>query len=239
MKTILIVDDEPDIREIVSFNLTQAGYICLCAANGKDARSMLNSSRIDLMLLDVMMAGQSGYGVARAIRNDEWQGVPYDLPIIFLTALGDESDMLQGFSLGADDYISKPFSLRLLLARVEAVMKRTSQVEDNVSDNDINENGNENVLRYETLCLQDDTYLATIAGEDIGLTKMEYELLHHLLVHKGVVYSRNELLQQVWPGNGLVLDRTVDVTITRIRKKIGEYKDYLKTKTGYGYYWEK
>lgn len=236
-KTILIVDDEPDIREILCFNLEQAGYRCLQAADGRQALERLTmhdaQCTVDLVLLDIMMPGMSGYEVARAIRNDEVAGVPYDLPIIFLTALGEEDDMLHGFQLGADDYISKPFSIKEVIARIAAVLKRThphplpSEGKGWHSDPQAG------------LSFDDKLNTAAIDGTDLGLTKMEYELLHFLVSHPGVVYSRTDLLSQVWPDNGLVLERTVDVTITRLRKKIGPYKDRIKTKTGYGYYWEK
>lgn len=213
MHTILIVDDEPDIREILAFNLEQAGLCCLQTANGQQALSILTKQQVDLILLDVMMPGMSGFEVAQQI---------HDTPIIFLTALGEEDDLLHGFALGADDYITKPFRIKEVLARVKRTLERSSQQPLPLN-----------------LFLDDQTFSATIDGEDIGLTKMEYELLHFLMQHPGAVYSRSELLAQVWPDNGLVLDRTVDVTITRLRKKIGTYKDNLKTKTGYGYYWEK
>lgn len=244
MQSILIVDDERDIREIISFNLSKAGYQCLSANNGRQALTLLEQQGVDLLLLDVMMPEMSGFDVARAIRNDEITGIPYDLPIIFLTALGEEADKLHGFSIGADDYIAKPFSVRELQARVAAVLKRrpltvtagqspephipTTAHEEDTMD-----------ICYESLHLYQGTFTACIDEEDIGLTKMEYELLHFLLQHPRAVYSRSELLSQVWPNNGLVLDRTVDVTITRLRKKLGIYKDNLKTKTGYGYYWTK
>jgi len=243
MQTILIADDEPDIREIVSFNLSKAGYRCLTAVDGRQALEVLALERADLLLLDVMMPELSGFDVARTIRNDEVDGVPYDLPIIFLTALGEEDDVLRGFALGADDYIAKPFSLRLLLARVEAVLKR-SQDQQPLSPGSAVPFPQTASLRarevcYETLTLDEDRFSAAIDGADLGLTKMEYELLHFLLTHAGVVYSRSEILGQVWPDNGLVLDRTVDVTVTRLRKKLADYKDRIKTKAGYGYYWEK
>lgn len=227
MQTILIVDDEQDIREILSFNLEQAGYQCLTKVSATEALKQIADRPIDLILLDVMMPGMSGFEVARMIRNDEVQGVSYDVPIIFLTALGEEDDVLRGFHIGADDYIAKPFSIKEVQARIEAVLRRK------------NTQRKDEGLGYESLRLIDTTYTAMIDGTDIGLTKMEYELLHYLLLHQGAVYSRGELLTQVWPDNGLVLDRTVDVTITRLRKKLGIYKEYLKTKTGYGYYWEK
>lgn len=229
MQTLLIVDDEADIREILAFNLEQAGFTCLQATNGQQALTILNEQQVDLILLDVMMPGMSGFEVARQIT---------DTPIIFLTALGEEDDLLHGFSLGADDYISKPFRIKEVLARIKRTLERSNPVPLPLA-----ERFGERVLRIAEgergLLLDDRTFTATIDGEDIGLTKMEYELLHFLMQHPGAVYSRGELLTQVWPDNGLVLDRTVDVTITRLRKKIGEYKDQLKTKTGYGYYWEK
>lgn len=219
MQTLLIVDDEPDIREILAFNLEQAGYSCLQAANGQQALGILAEQQVDLILLDVMMPGVSGFEVAQQITNT---------PIIFLTALGEEDDLLHGFSLGADDYITKPFRIKEVLARIQRSL-RTRPTLSQETD----------TIRYDALRLNDQTFSATIDGEDIGLTKMEYELLHFLMQHPGAVYSRSEILSQVWPDNGLVLDRTVDVTITRLRKKMGMYKDNLKTKTGYGYYWEK
>lgn len=219
MHTILIVDDEQDIREILQFNLEKTGYRCLTAASGTEALEVIADQQVDLILLDVMMPGMSGFEVAERVK---------DIPVVFLTALSEEDDLLRGFSLGADDYIAKPFSIREVLARVEAVLRRKTVKVDVGSS-----------VRYESLQMDDSIFTATIDGADIGLTKMEYELLHYLLLHPGVVYSRNDLLEQVWPQNGLVLDRTVDVTITRLRKKLGKYKENIKTKTGYGYYWEK
>lgn len=252
MLTILIADDEPDIREILLFNLNRAGYRCLTASDGQQAIRMLGEQSVDMALLDVMMPELSGFEVARAIRNDELSGVPYDLPVIFLTALGEEMDQLQGFSLGADDYITKPFSIRLLLARIEAVLKRKTfpkgaslhrrEEEEEEGSFRLSSQGVEVKpadVCYDRLRLSADTFSATVDGNDIGLTKMEYELLLFLLTHQGAVYSRSEILQHVWPDNGLVLDRTVDVTIARLRKKLGNYKENLKAKTGYGYYWEK
>lgn len=222
VQTILIIDDEQDIREILAFNLEQAGYNTLCYDNG----NVNVNENVDLVLLDVMMPGMSGFDLAHMIRQNQIPNIAHDVPIIFLTALGEEDDILRGFDIGADDYISKPFSIQEVLARVQAVLRRKRPA----SASDIAESG---------LRLNDKTYTASIDGADIGLTKMEYELLHYLLQHQGAVYSRSDLLEQVWPDNGLVLERTVDVTITRLRKKIGAYKEHLKAKTGYGYYWER
>lgn len=255
MQTILIVDDEQDIREILSFNLEQAGYKvspfpALRVPFPQDAAELLRergvtTEKIDLILLDIMMPGISGFEIARIIRNDEVPNIAHDTPIIFLTALGEEDDLLHGFRLGADDYITKPFSVKEVKARIEAVLRRKSPFAADATplpqDASLREGGyaDEECADGGGLLLDNRTYTATIDGEDIGLTKMEYELLHYLVQHPGAVYSRSELLTKVWPENGLVLDRTVDVTITRLRKKLNPYKDHLKTKTGYGYYWEK
>ena len=236
-KKILIVDDEQDICEILRFNLQQAGYDCSIAFNGRDAIRQLLADTYDLILLDVMMPEMSGYELAEMIRNDQLEMVPYDLPIIFLAALGEEDDMLRGFRIGADDYIAKPFSLKLLIARVEAVLKRNNRPWSTPPepihlphvDGDANKG----------LVVREDIYSASIDGEDLRLTKMEFELLVFLIHHTGTIFSRSDLLKQVWPSCDMVLERTVDVTITRLRKKLGDYKDHLKTKTGYGYYWEK
>lgn len=232
-QTILIVDDEQDLREILAFNLNQSGFNCLTAADGIEALKILARQALDLVLLDVLMPQLSGFEVAQRLRNDEVVGVDHDLPIIFLTALGEEDDVLRGFGIGADDYICKPFSVREVSARVEAVLKR-SKSNNNVGGTTVPIQQ----LTYEDLLLDDRTFTATLCGNDIGLTKMEYELLHFLIEHPQSVYSRTDLLYKVWPQNGLVLDRTVDVTITRLRKKIGPYKENLRTKNGYGYYWK-
>lgn len=231
MQTILIIDDEQDIREILAFNLEQAGYNTLCYDNG----NVNVNENVDLVLLDVMMPGMSGFDLAHMIRQNQIPNIAHDVPIIFLTALGEEDDILRGFDIGADDYISKPFSIQEVLARVQAVLRRKSSPTKEQEDH--SETSHD--VGYESLRLDSMTFTATIDGIDIGLTKMEYELLHYLLRHQGMVFARADLLQQVWPDNGLVLDRTVDVTITRLRKKIGAYKEHLKAKTGYGYYWEK
>ncbi len=229
MQTILIVDDEQDLREILTFNIEQAGYNCLQVANGGQALTILAEQKVDLILLDVMMPGMSGFEVAQQIK---------DIPIIFLTALGEEEDILHGFSLGADDYISKPFRIKEVLARVEAVLRRKTPSYSPLGG-EMPTTRKDDCVGYDGLRLDSTTYTGTIDGVDIGLTKMEYELLYFLLQHQGAVFCRADLLDRVWPDNGLVLERTVDVTITRLRKKIGNYKEHLKAKTGYGYYWEK
>ena len=226
-RTILVVDDEPDIREILVFNLEQEGYRCLQASCGLEALRMVKEEHVDLVLLDIMMPNMSGLEVAEV-----WQKEENSPALIFLTALGEEEDILRGFELGADDYIHKPFSLKQVLARVAAVIRRHSSV-------DVTTEPSGNTIVYEDLVLYDSMKTATLAGVAVSLTRMEYELLAFLLQHPGKIYSRAEILRYVWPNDGLVLERTVDVTVNRLRKKIGTYREHLKAKTGYGYYWEK
>ena len=226
-RTILVVDDEPDIREILVFNLEQEGYRCLQACCGQEALCMAKDEHVDLVLLDIMMPNMSGLEVAEV-----WQKEENSPALIFLTALGEEEDVLRGFELGADDYIHKPFSLKQVLARVAAVIRRHSSV-------DVTTEPSGKSIVYEDLVLYDSMKTATLFGNLISLTRMEYELLVFMLQHPGRVYSRAEILQYVWPNDGLVLERTVDVTVNRLRKKIGTYREHLKAKTGYGYYWEK
>ena len=226
-KTILVVDDEPDIREILVFNLEQEGYRCLQADCGHEALRMVKSEHVDLALLDIMMPNMSGLEVAEV-----WQKEGNSPALIFLTALGEEADVLRGFELGADDYIQKPFSLKQVLARVAAVIRRHTYVE-------VNSEPAEKTIVYEDLVLHDSMKTATLCGTPVSLTRMEYELLVFLLQHPGKIYSRADILRYVWPDDGLVLERTVDVTVNRLRKKIGIYREHLKAKTGYGYYWEK
>jgi DNA-binding response OmpR family regulator len=226
-RTILVADDEPDIREILVFNLEQEGYRCLQASNGQEAMQIARTEPVDLALLDIMMPNMSGLEVAEA-----WQKSENCPAIIFLTALGEEADVLRGFELGADDYILKPFSLKQVLARIAAVIRRRNAADMPVKPE-------ENAIAYEDLRLYDSMKTATLCGSSLSLTRMEYELLAFLLQHPDKVYSRADILQYVWPNDGLVLERTVDVTVNRLRKKIGPYREHLKAKTGYGYYWEK
>ena len=218
---ILVIDDERDLCEILQFNLTAVGYVVDTAFSGEEAIRK-DIARYDLLLLDVMMPGMSGFELAEQLKNNEATAT---IPIIFLTALGDESDILQGFDLGADDYISKPFSIKEVRARVKAVLGRTSSDEGDRS----------NILRYEGLRMDRTKMTVTVDGEPASLTKTEFELLKLLLEHRGRVYSRQEVLEKVWPKDVVVTDRTVDVNITRMRKKIGPYSSCIATRHGYGY----
>lgn len=215
---ILVVDDESDICDILSFNLSAAGYDVQTATSAAAALACTPGS-FDLLLLDVMMPGTSGFDLARQL-----DGI---VPIIFLTARDTEADTLLGFELGADDYIAKPFSVREVLARVRAVLARTT-VNDVVGS--IAE-----PITCDGLRLDVARKVATIDGEQLPLTKTELELLALLMSRPSTVFSRQELLQQVWPPNVVVTDRTVDVNIARLRKKLGDYAPRLVSRPGYGY----
>ena len=221
---ILVVDDEDDLCEILKFNLETEGYQVTTANSAEDALK-LDIASFDLLLLDVMMGGMSGFAMAKQLKANPSTA---SVPIIFLTARDTENDTVTGFNLGADDYISKPFSLREVLVRVRAVLRRTSE----------HQGSEPAVLRYQGLEMNLDKKTVSIDGEEVPFTKTEFELLHLLLEEKGRVFSRQELIDKVWPKDVLVLDRTVDVNITRLRKKIGRFAKCIVTRLGFGYYFD-
>ena len=222
---ILVVDDEQDLCEILKFNLETDGYAVETANSAEEALEM-DIKSFDLLLLDVMMGGMSGFAMAKKLKADP---ETKDIPVVFLTARDTENDTVTGFNLGADDYISKPFSIREVLVRIRAVLRRTAE-----------RNGEQqsNVLRYQGLELNLDKKTVSIDGEDVPFTKTEFEILHLLLDEKGRVFSRQELIDRIWPKDVLVLDRTVDVNITRLRKKIGKFSKCIVTRLGFGYYFD-
>ena len=222
---ILVVDDEQDLCEILKFNLETDGSTVEMANSAEEALEM-NIESFNLLLLDVMMGGMSGFALAKQLKAEP---ATKDIPIIFLTARDTENDTVTGFNLGADDYISKPFSIREVLVRVRAVLRRTAE-----------HNGvpQSNVISYQGLELNLDKKTVSIDGEDIPFTKTEFEILHLLLDEKGRVFSRQELIDRIWPKDVLVLDRTVDVNITRLRKKIGRFSKCIVTRLGFGYYFD-
>ena len=222
---ILVVDDEQDLLEILKFNLETEGYEVVTATSAEDALQ-LDIASFDLMLLDVMMGGMSGFAMARQLKDNP---ATSQVPIIFLTARDTENDTVTGFNLGADDYISKPFSLREVMVRVRAVLRRTAR-----------EIGEEEAktLSYQGIVMNLDRKTVSVDGEDIPFTKTEFELLHLLLEERGRVFSRQELIERIWPKDVLVLDRTVDVNITRLRKKIGRFAKCIVTRLGFGYYFD-
>lgn len=222
---ILVVDDEEDLCEILKFNLETEGYEVDTAYSAEEALT-LNLTDYDLLLLDVMMGEISGFKLASMLKKNEKTAY---IPIIFLTAKDTENDMLTGFNLGADDYISKPFSIKQVQARVKAVLRRSMEEKKPV---------NENILTYNTLKLDTQRIKASINGEEVALTKKEFEILKLLLENINHVFSREEILSRVWKDEVYVLDRTIDVNITRLRKKIGEYGKNIVTRLGFGYCFE-
>ena len=222
---ILVVDDEQDLLEILKFNLETEGYEVVTATSAEEALQ-LDIASFDLLLLDVMMGGMSGFAMARQLKDNP---ATAQVPIIFLTARDTENDTVTGFNLGADDYISKPFSLREVMVRVRAVLRRTAR-----------ESGEEEAktLSYQGIVMNLDRKTVSVDGEDIPFTKTEFELLHLLLDERGRVFSRQELIERIWPKDVLVLDRTVDVNITRLRKKIGRFAKCIVTRLGFGYYFD-
>ena len=222
---ILVVDDEQDLCEILKFNLETEGYQVDTAYSAEEALTM-DLTSYHLLLLDVMMGEMSGFALARKLQG---HAATASLPIIFLTARDTENDMVTGFNLGADDYISKPFSIREVLVRVRAVLRRTGNA---------NAEDAESTLQYQGLQLNLSNKTVTVNGEVVPFTKTEFELLHTLLEEKGRVFSRQELINKVWPSDVLVLDRTVDVNITRLRKKIGPFSKCIVTRLGFGYLFE-
>ncbi len=217
---ILVVDDEVDICEILRFNLENEGYVVDTANSAEDALNKLSDEH-QLILLDVMMGGMSGFQMAEKLRKREKK-----IPIIFLTAKSGENDLLTGFSIGADDYISKPFSIKEVLARVKAVLKRASQNE---------EQSRQEELTFEGLKINRTTKQVTLDEMQVLLTKKEFEILLLLVGNPSTVFTRGEILDRIWKDDGYVLERTVDVHITRLRKKLGHYGHHIMNRSGYGY----
>lgn len=222
---ILAVDDEEDLCEILKFNLEIEGYEVDTAFSAEEALK-LNLTDYSLILLDVMMGEISGFKMASILKKDEKTA---HIPIIFLTAKDTENDTLTGFNLGADDYISKPFSIRQVIARVKAVLRRTTENSASKTSD---------ILTYGTLSLDTKRIKATIDGREVTLTKKEFEILKLLLENKGNVFSREEILSRIWKDEAYVLDRTIDVNITRLRKKIDPYGKNIVTRLGFGYCFE-
>jgi DNA-binding response OmpR family regulator len=218
---ILIVDDEEDIRDILHFNLENEGYEIDQAESAEEALNILNDKH-DLILLDVMMGGMSGFKLAQLLRKSGNL-----VPIVFLTAKNTENDLLSGFSIGGDDYISKPFSVKEVIARVKTILKRAS-----FSKEEKNESRN---IVVEGLLIDLEKKMVEVDGISVELTHKEFNILVLLVQNPGKIYTRADILDKAWSDNSIVLDRTVDVHITRLRKKIGDYGKYIISRTGYGY----
>ncbi|MTK52921.1 response regulator transcription factor [Paludibacter sp.] len=218
---LLIVEDEPDLCEILQFNLESEGYTVDIANSAEEALTK-NLAQYDLLLLDVMMGQMSGFKLAQLLKS---KPETKHIPIIFLTARVTENDILTGFNTGADDYILKPFSIKVVAARIKAVLSRTRS--GNAQTNEI--------VRFETMEIDLNAKQVNIAGKSIELTKTEFELLALFVQNPTKVFSRESILTQVWTEDVYVTDRTVDVHITRLRKKIEPYGKNIVTRSGYGY----
>lgn len=221
-RKILIVDDEVDIREILQFNLENAGFNVECAASAEEALAMLTPD-FALILLDVMMLGMSGFEMAQVLRQEKNN----QTPIIFLTAKDTQDDLLTGFSAGADDYIPKPFSIQEVIARVTAVLRRSVVAERPVAQ--------QSLLKVGKVEIDQQRKAVTVDGQSVQFSKKEFEILNLLASNQGSIFSREDLINELWKDAPYVLDRTVDVHIARIRSKLGVCKAYLTNRSGYGY----
>ena len=219
--TVLVVEDEQDILDLVDYNLSQAGFNVVTAKNGTDALDVVKKQRPDLVVLDLMLPGMDGKEVCRRIRQDETLS---NTPVVMLTARADEVDRIVGFELGADDYLTKPFSPRELVLRVKAIMKRSQGKPVTPSK-----------LKFPGLVIDPDRHLVEVDGEEVVLTATEFKLLAHLAGRSGRVQTREMLLDEVWgyPYEGYA--RTVDTHVRRLRKKLGRLKDRIETIRGVGY----
>lgn len=215
---ILVADDEEDICAILKFNLSKEGYEVVTANSAEEALT-LDIASFNLLLLDVMMGGMSGFELTGKLKTDpKTAGVP----VIFITARDTEDDAVEGLDLGADDYISKPFSIREVVSRVKAVLRRTAAIPDASTG----------------IFIDDEKKVVTVDGAAVALTRIEYEIFRLLFTNKGKVFPREDILSKVWPDDVIVTDRTVDVNITRLRKKIGEYGNRIVSRHGFGYLYE-
>ncbi len=229
MARILIVEDEADLCEIMQFNLEQEGHKVDVAYSAEAALKM-DISSYDLLLLDVMLGGISGFHMASLLREDP---ATAHLPIIFTTALGESSDIVRGLEAGGDDYICKPVSIAELKARIRAVLRRCApqSVKEELDDNEV-------IYMGVALTIDPEQKAAFADGRDLKLTKLEFEVLQLLFSNSPKVFSREQIISAVWPSDVIVTDRTVDVNITRLRRKLGPLSSCIKTRIGYGYSFE-
>ena len=223
MARILVVEDEKDLQEVLTYNLRQAGHIPIVVASGRDAISAVADHHPDLVLLDLMLPDVSGVEVCRRLKSET---DTRDLPIVMVTAKGDEVDRVVGFELGADDYVVKPYSLRELLLRIEAVLRRMTPAQAGTS---------RGPLVFGKLRVDRDAHRVWVEEQEVTLTALELRLLSTLLERRGRVQSRPALLDDVWGMSGEVTTRTVDTHVKRLREKLGEAGMYIETVRGVGY----
>ena len=223
----MVVDDEESLCEILKFNLEREGYEVSVAYSAEEVLTM-ELKHLDLMILDVMMGEISGFSLASIIRKREETAT---LPIIFCTARDAEADKVRGLDIGADDYIAKPFSVAEVMARVRSVLRRTKRTEST-------DNNSEHIISFEELVVNTLNKSCKIDGKEVTLTRKEFDILVLLLTNRGTILSRDQIMKRVWSDEVVVLDRTIDVNITRMRKKLGKYGSHIITRTGYGYGFE-
>lgn len=221
---VLIVDDEEDICEILRFNLKSEGYSVETAFSAENALEKIKENNYSLFILDVMMEGMSGFQMAEKLRDE----LESNIPIIFLTAKDTENDMLTGFSLGADDYISKPFSLKEVSARVKACLRRDTSKEEETETTS-------NIIEVDGLLINISNKIVCIDDKELQLTRKEFDILLLLVASPNKSFTRETILNTVWKNESIVLDRTVDVHITRLRKKIGKYSKRIVSRSNFGY----
>jgi DNA-binding response OmpR family regulator len=222
-KTILVVDDEKDIVKLLEYNLQKEGYAALIARTGEEGLELARSKKPDLIILDLMLPGMDGLEVCKILKNDK---ATKNIPVVMLTAKGSEIDQVVGLEIGANDYVPKPFSVKVLLARLKNIF-RTIEKKDEPAE--------ASVLKAGDLLLDAERMVCAVKGKSVSLTKLEFSILSFLMRNPGKVFSRDKLLSGSWGGEAFVIDRTVDVHIRSIRAKLGPCRDYIETVRGTGY----
>lgn len=220
-QSILVIDDEKDILKLLCYNLEKEGYRFLSAQTGEEGFELAKIKRPDLVILDLMLPGLDGFEICKLLRNAR---DTKNIPILMLTAKNSETDQVVGLELGASDYLSKPFSVKVLLARVKNIFRRQEAKKEEAA-----------VLKAGDAVMDKERQSFTLKGKPIALTKLEFKILSFLMENKGKVFSRDRLLSGAWEGEAFVVDRTVDVHVRSIRKKLGKYRDYIETVRGSGY----
>lgn len=223
LKRILVVDDEETLCEALKFNLESEGFV-VDTANGAEEALANDTSVYDLFLLDIMMGEISGIQLAKILKANP---ATAKIPIIFCTAMDGEENMIKGLELGADDYIAKPYSIRNVVARIKTVLRRMDP--EPVAPPEPER------ITFRGLVIVPSAKICFVDGNEVKLPKKEFEILHKLITNRGRIFTREELLRDIWPGDVVVLDRVVDVNIARIRQKLGLYGRHIKTRSGYGY----
>ena len=221
-QTILAIDDEKDILKLLEFNLEKEGYQVLLGKTGEEGLELARNKKPDLIILDLMLPGIDGLEVCKLLKN---QNITNHIPILMLTAKNTETDQVVGLELGASDYIAKPFSVKILLARIKNIFK----------NQELKKEAGKNVLKAGDFIIDRERHSFTVKGKPVSLTKLELKVLSFLMENKGIVFSRDKLLNGAWGGEAFVVDRTVDVHIRSIREKLGKYRDCIETVRGAGY----